>query len=414
MAPVPGRLTSVGLAGRPRPAAALVARRSRLRRSAPRGSPDARRLSCRPPRARRGRQSSAEERRRAASRRLRLRRPGREPAGAIAPRVCSPMSCRARCSPTVATTSARRCTSCWCWPTCWRRCSRPASASCRSPCRLPAPSTACSASRRRWSIRTARSRCSTTPRSARRLGRACCWVPAPSHSATHWPRPAISACRSGPTACSSPTAARPARTTCRRTSTPTRSPSSSRLAGDACWSTVGSTSTRPGRAATCCAGRRRTTRSRSTASRNPRSGAAFGWGDAPGSAAAGGRSAATAPVWSAHTTGTRASVCATSAASTPCPSVGWRVLDRLVGHGRHVAVARYRLHPGLVWRTRRAHAFAAVDEHGQELLEPCGRSARSRSGARRASTPSASASSRRSTCSAWCTPSHRPSCLARG
>ncbi|MBV9358406.1 MAG: alginate lyase family protein [Chloroflexi bacterium] len=57
------------------------------------------------------------------------------------------------------------------------------------------------------------------------------------------------------------------------------------------------------------------------------------------------------------------------------PGVGWRILDRLVGHGRHVAVARYRLHPGLGWRWRGADAFAAVDEHGQDLLtlRPIGR-----------------------------------------
>jgi uncharacterized heparinase superfamily protein len=50
------------------------------------------------------------------------------------------------------------------------------------------------------------------------------------------------------------------------------------------------------------------------------------------------------------------------------PEVGWRILDRLVGHGRHVAVARYRLHPGLVWRAADGDTFVALDEHGDELL----------------------------------------------
>jgi uncharacterized heparinase superfamily protein len=50
------------------------------------------------------------------------------------------------------------------------------------------------------------------------------------------------------------------------------------------------------------------------------------------------------------------------------PGVGWRILDRLVGHGRHSAVARYRLHPGLTWRARDADAFVVVDEQGKELL----------------------------------------------
>jgi uncharacterized heparinase superfamily protein len=50
------------------------------------------------------------------------------------------------------------------------------------------------------------------------------------------------------------------------------------------------------------------------------------------------------------------------------PGVGWRILDRLVGDGRHTAVTRYRLHPGLTWRETGADRFAVVDERGQELL----------------------------------------------
>ncbi len=50
------------------------------------------------------------------------------------------------------------------------------------------------------------------------------------------------------------------------------------------------------------------------------------------------------------------------------PGVGWRILDRLVGHGRHTAIARYRLHPGLTWRASDADTFAVVDEQHQELL----------------------------------------------
>jgi uncharacterized heparinase superfamily protein len=49
------------------------------------------------------------------------------------------------------------------------------------------------------------------------------------------------------------------------------------------------------------------------------------------------------------------------------PGVGWRVRDTLVGKGRHVAVARFRLHPTLSWRHDDADQVA-IDGDGRVML----------------------------------------------
>jgi uncharacterized heparinase superfamily protein len=48
--------------------------------------------------------------------------------------------------------------------------------------------------------------------------------------------------------------------------------------------------------------------------------------------------------------------------------VGWRVLDTLAGRRRHVAVARFRLHPTLRWRWPVEGEAQAVDDDGRVVL----------------------------------------------